>query len=519
MNGNGSQPDGGAVDLYKVLGVGRTATSIEIKRAYRTLLTTAHPDRGGSEEHFSSIKLAYGVLSDSKKRDVYNATGRITRTAEEEFLEGFGGGTYGKAVAKAAEEKENLSVQLALRAEPKGADSHSSGFEAWMRSRGGSATQVITAESMADQYGVTMGTYEPVALPRVNASVARCNGPGLPTEHVAVESEALPPALEWGQVLVHMQAVPMNPGDLAQCRLGGATGEEHQAPPFVPGQDGVGVVVKACASPSVGEGAALAEGDLVMPLRPNMGTWRSLAVWKARNLLRLPPDALPVEHAALSVQLCTAYCLLEQAHGLQAGDAVIFNAANSVVGQALLQLGSALRLRCLAVVREHSPEALEVTRERLVALGATLVLSDVRSLQAQLQQAAPLAALPRLALDAVGGAAAAGLAEALADGGSMVVRFCIICVLSSHPPELPWQAWVHHGQQVRGFNLRKWVGANRKRVPAVLASLGKLVAAGKLQIAMTEYLLATEFDEALEHAIDEGARTKVLLRTGDAGPL
>lgn len=44
----------------------------------------------------------------------------------------------------------------------------------------------------------------------------------------------------------------------------------------------------------MGEGAALAEGDLVVPLRANMGTWRTLAVWKARDLLRLPPDVLPV---------------------------------------------------------------------------------------------------------------------------------------------------------------------------------------------------------------------------------
>ena len=47
-------------------------------------------------------------------------------------------------------------------------------------------------------------------------------------------------------------------------------------------------------SNQVGEGAALAEGDQVMPLRANMGTWRSLAVWRARDLIRMPPDALPV---------------------------------------------------------------------------------------------------------------------------------------------------------------------------------------------------------------------------------
>ncbi len=42
-----------------------------------------------------------------------------------------------------------------------------------MRSRGESATTVITAESMADQFGITKGTYEPVPLPRINAHVVR----------------------------------------------------------------------------------------------------------------------------------------------------------------------------------------------------------------------------------------------------------------------------------------------------------------------------------------------------------
>ena len=42
-----------------------------------------------------------------------------------------------------------------------------------MRSRGESATTVITAESMADRFGVTKGTYEPVPLPRMNSHVVR----------------------------------------------------------------------------------------------------------------------------------------------------------------------------------------------------------------------------------------------------------------------------------------------------------------------------------------------------------
>ncbi len=65
--------------------------------------------------------------------------------------------------------------------------------------------------------------------------------------------------------------------------------------------------------------------------------------------------------------------------------------------------------------------------------------------QAELHAAAPLAALPRLALDAVGGASAGRLVGALADGGTLVVYGC----LDGHPPALPWQAWVHHGLQAR----------------------------------------------------------------------
>ena len=47
--------------------------------------------------------------------------------------------------------------------------------------------------------------------------------------------------------------MPINPGDLAECRLGSATGEEQQTPPFVLGQDGVGTVLKACCRVHVNE--------------------------------------------------------------------------------------------------------------------------------------------------------------------------------------------------------------------------------------------------------------------------
>src|SRR6185503_13325355 len=66
-------------DYYKTLGVGRTATEAELKSAYRKLAKQFHPDKNPgdnkAEEKFKEINEAYEVLSDSVKRQKYDALG------------------------------------------------------------------------------------------------------------------------------------------------------------------------------------------------------------------------------------------------------------------------------------------------------------------------------------------------------------------------------------------------------------------------------------------------------------
>ena len=66
-------------DFYATLGVDRTASDDEIKRAYRKLAMTYHPDRNNgsaeAEEKFKSITEAYDVLRDANKRSVYDRYG------------------------------------------------------------------------------------------------------------------------------------------------------------------------------------------------------------------------------------------------------------------------------------------------------------------------------------------------------------------------------------------------------------------------------------------------------------
>ena len=63
-------------DYYEVLGVSKTVSSDEIKKAYRKLAIKYHPDKeGGSEEKFKEINEAYEVLKDSDKRSRYDQFG------------------------------------------------------------------------------------------------------------------------------------------------------------------------------------------------------------------------------------------------------------------------------------------------------------------------------------------------------------------------------------------------------------------------------------------------------------
>lgn len=61
------------MDHYQTLGVSKTASQDEIKKAYRKLATKHHPDKGGDTATFQSIAQAYDTLSDPVKRAQYDS--------------------------------------------------------------------------------------------------------------------------------------------------------------------------------------------------------------------------------------------------------------------------------------------------------------------------------------------------------------------------------------------------------------------------------------------------------------
>jgi curved DNA-binding protein len=59
-------------DHYATLGVAKTATADEIKRAFRKLASQHHPDKGGNTQKFQEIQAAYDTLGDPAKRQAYD---------------------------------------------------------------------------------------------------------------------------------------------------------------------------------------------------------------------------------------------------------------------------------------------------------------------------------------------------------------------------------------------------------------------------------------------------------------
>lgn len=62
-------------DYYDILGISKSATSDEIKRAYRKAAHQHHPDKGGESEKFKEVNEAYQVLGDENKKAAYDRFG------------------------------------------------------------------------------------------------------------------------------------------------------------------------------------------------------------------------------------------------------------------------------------------------------------------------------------------------------------------------------------------------------------------------------------------------------------
>lgn len=301
-----------------------------------------------------------------------------------------------------------------------------------------------------------------------------------------------PEPLAAGEVLLAVEASPINPSDLSMLR--GTYGVLPKLP-AIPGNEGVGRVI------AVGEGVTeVAVSDRVL-LPLGCGTWREKLKARAAQLLPVPKGADPLQLAMSAVNPPSAYLMLQEFVDLKEGDWVIQNAANSAVGKYLIHFAKSRGIKTVNVVRRAE------LGESLRAIGADVVVVDGPDLAVTVAEATGKARI-LLGIDAVAGPATSRLAGCLADGGTLVNYGA----MSGEPCHIIPQQLIFRDIHLRGFWLSTWLRkAGRESARDLLAKMTELLSSEALKVEVEATYPFSRIKEAVAHAQREGRSGKVLL--------
>lgn len=309
---------------------------------------------------------------------------------------------------------------------------------------------------------------------------------GNPTEVVKVVDLPDVGAPSAGEVVIEVEASPINPYDLVL--IAGNYGYRPRLPAIM-GTEGVGRVV------AVGAGVKhLKEGDrtLVPFLHP---TWAERVKTDAPWMRPLPPGDVN-QFAMMGVNPPTAYLLLTGIVELPRGSWVIQSGANSGVGRATVAIAKALGLRTVNVVRR------ELVVTEIQAQGGDVVLLDGPDLPPRVAAATGDAPIG-LAIDGVADASPTNLMNCLSEGGVLVSYGGT----SRKPMLVQPGSLIFRKQMVRGFWLRHWYQSARPdEITAMFDRLAPLVAAGTISTPVAATYGFDQVGPAITKAAQSGGK-------------
>lgn len=314
---------------------------------------------------------------------------------------------------------------------------------------------------------------------------------GKPAEVLSYESQEKPASekLKPGEVRVKIQYSPINPAD--QNYIQGNYGIRPELP-ATPGIEAAGIVIETRSEKT-------SVGDQVIFIS-RVGTWQSEVICDVVDLIVIP--AIPAEQAAmLKVNPLTALCLLENYIDLKPGDYIIQNAANSGVGQCVIQIAKQIGVKTINLVRREEliPELLDI--------GADHVLLDDSSVAEQVREICG-ENLPKLACNAVGGDSALRLMDAIAEQGSHVT----FGAMSMRSLKVPNKFLIFKRIHIQGLWVTKWLeGSDYAAIKTAYHRLAEWVSKRELIQVVDTIYRPEDILDAVKHAATDQRKGKILL--------
>jgi NADPH:quinone reductase-like Zn-dependent oxidoreductase len=305
------------------------------------------------------------------------------------------------------------------------------------------------------------------------------------------------PALGKEDVLISMEAAPLNPSDFLFVR--GMYGVRPAFPSSV-GAKRVSRVAKIGSKVDV---ALRGRRVLIIPTY-EQGTWADEIVVPARNIVPMSDEADPLQLSMIGINPATAYLLLNRYVSLMPGDWIGQTAANAAMGQYIIALAKLAGVKTLNVVRRE--EAAEQVRQ----WGGNRVVLQGDNLYKDIEEALDGKKLS-LVLDTVGGASVGELAKSLKPGGSIVVYG----LQGGQFPAIPAKEFIYRGLSLHGFWLINWIrNASRTEIEEIYQKLEDFVADGSLSAAVEHVYPLDQFKEAFKHSLKTNRSGKILFKFG-----
>ena len=313
---------------------------------------------------------------------------------------------------------------------------------------------------------------------------------GIPTT-VLEDAETADRSLEAGEVRMKILAAPINPADLNWIE---GTYGTRPILPETPGTEGVGEIIETTD-------ALFPIGQRVMFIY-YAHSWQEQRICATSQLYRVPAEVDPLQLAMLKVNPATAWLMIHHFTQLGGNFCLVQNAANSAVGQCVIQIARVLGITTINFLRNAKmiPE--------LMRLGADAVFTDDNAgIDAARAFISERGLQVKLALNAVGGDSALRLLNLLSLRGVHVTYGA----MGRRPLTIPNKFLIFQDIQIRGFWLTNWLeNTDMAEIHATYDSLAALMQRHALTQKVDSVYPLSDYASALARLSNPARCGKVL---------